>query len=185
MNSIADEKTDHTSENILTAFGTLDVTKGRTTLQLPDGRTLRLRTAMLLEEEESKSDVEPTFSANGALKAIPVIEERLEVSKRTVTTGKVILEKHLQTYQESVDVPLAIRTFDIERVVLNQVVETAPAIRHEGMTTIYPLVEEQVVVTTQLLLKEELRVTQRDTERLDHHTVTLQREFITVARSSA
>ncbi len=116
---------------------------------------------------------------------IPIVEERLEVGKRTVVSGKVLLEKHVHAYDEQLDVPLAVRTFDIERVVLNQPIEKSPEVREEGETTIYPIVEEQLVLTTQLVLKEELRVTRRDTERRDTRTVTLKRESITVTRTSA
>jgi len=116
---------------------------------------------------------------------IPVIEEQLAVGKRTVVTGTVLLEKQTQEYHETLDVPLAVRTFDIERVVLNQPVDSAPAVRKEGDTTIYPVVEEQLVLTTQLVLKEEVRVTRRDTERRDTRTVTLKRESLTVTRKPA
>ena len=186
MTSIADDSTHQTADNLLTASGVLDATKEQTLLQLPNGQRIRLATAMLLREEALAPglDAEPAFFAEAELRTIPLVEERLEVSKRIVATGKVILEKQVHEYRETLDVPLAIRTFDVERVVLNQPVETAPAVRQEGMTTIYPLVEEQLVLTTQLVLKEELRVTQRDTERRDDRTVTLHRESMTVTRSA-
>lgn len=114
---------------------------------------------------------------------IPLVEEQLEIGKRTVETGVVTLRKRIEEYHETLDVPLAVRSFDIERVVLNRPVEAAPEIRHEGETTIYSLVEEQVVVTRQLILKEEVRVTRRDTERRDTRTVTLQREHLDVTRT--
>jgi uncharacterized protein (TIGR02271 family) len=88
----------------------------------------------------------------------------------------------VQEYQETLDEPLAVRTFDIERVALNQVVDSAPPVRTEGATTIYPVIEEQMVLTKQLVLKEEVRVTRRDTERRDHQVVTLRREHLIVER---
>ena len=113
---------------------------------------------------------------------IPLIEERLLVGKKTVETAKVRLSKTVTEYQEQLNEPLALRTFDIERIIVNKPVETAPAIRHEGATTIYPVVEEQLVITRQLILKEELHVTQRDDERIDTQVVTLRREHLTVER---
>ena len=114
---------------------------------------------------------------------IPIVEERLEVGTRTVATGKVMLQKRTEEYQETLDIPLAARSFDIERVVLNRPVDAAPEVRHEGDTTIYSLVEEQLVITRQLILKEEVRVTRRDTERIDNRTVTLTREHLDVIRT--
>ncbi len=114
---------------------------------------------------------------------IPLMEEHLQVGTRTVETGVVTLRKRVEEYQETLDVPLAARTFDIERVVLNRPVDKAPEVRVEGETTIYSLVEEQLVMTRQLILKEEVRVTRRDTERRDTRTVTLTREHLDVTRT--
>lgn len=114
---------------------------------------------------------------------VPLVEERLEVGTRTVKTGVVTLRKRVEEYQETLDVPLAARAFDVERVVLNRPVDKAPEVRVEGDTTIYSLVEEQLVITRQLILKEEVRVTRRDTERRDTRTVTLTREHLDVTRT--
>ena len=113
---------------------------------------------------------------------IPLIEEHLVLEKRIVETGKVRLHKTVETFEEQLNEPLAVRTFDIERVVLNKVIDAAPDIRQEGETTIYPLVEERLVLTRQLVLKEEVRVTRRLTERRDQQVVTLHREHMTVER---
>ena len=88
----------------------------------------------------------------------------------------------MQEFETTLDEPLAVRTFDIERVIWNQPVETAPGVRIEGDTTIYPLVEEQLILTKHLVLKEEVRVTKRETERRDTQTVVLRREHLAVER---
>ncbi len=187
--SSADPAQDTVINNILTASGELDARKAHTELHLPGGQVLRVPTSFLFRHpgQDRNAATEPSSQLAGTLPedsvVIPVLEEQLQVSKRTVPTGKVLVEKHVQQYQETLDVPLAVRTFDIERVVLNRPVQAAPAVRQEGDTTIYSLVEEQLVLTTQLVLKEEVRVTRRDTERRDTRTVTLNREILTVTRS--
>ena len=123
----------------------------------------------------------PPAEADGP-QVIPIIEEQLHVGKQTIETGKVRLVKTVGEYHETLNEPLAIRTFDIERVAFNQPVDSAPQVRHEGATTIYPVVEEQLVLTKRLILKEEVRITQRDTERRDTQVVTLRREHLTVER---
>jgi len=136
------------------------------------------------EPERARADERVRETSAGAEAiAIPIIEEQLEVSKRTVVTGKVRLERQDQEYHETLDVPLAVRTFEVERVVLNQAVAAPPGIRQEGNTTIYPLVEERLVITKELILREEIRVTRRDTERRDTRTVTLKRERLNVTRT--
>ena len=167
------------STNVLTASGDLDPAQPRTTIHLSDARAIVLLTSLLLQT--SDDPIMP--SAMEETVAFPIIEEKLTVGKRVLDTSKVTLEKHVHEYQETLNVPLAVRSFDIERVMLNQPVQEAPPIRYEGDTTIYPLVEEQLILTTQLILKEELRVTKRDTERRDTRTVTLKRESIEVTRT--
>lgn len=116
---------------------------------------------------------------------ISIIEETLQVEKRVVETGTVRLHKRVQEYQETLDEPLIVRTFDVQRVALNRPVESTPTVRQEGETTIYPLVEEQLVLTKQLILKEEVRITKRETERRDNQVVNLRRESLTVERIPA
>lgn len=52
----------------------------------------------------------------------------------------------------------------VERVPKREVVKEAPAPRQEGSTTIYPLVEERLVVVKELVLREEICVTREITE---------------------
>ena len=171
-------------QNLLTLAGTLDPAIPVTELILPDGRTVRLDTLLLLGANESAASFSPseTTLPQGTEQVIPLIEEQLLVGKQTVETGKVRLIKSVQEHQQTLDEPLAVRTFDIERIILNHPVDAAPGIRHEGDVTIYPVVEEQLVLTKQLILREEIRITQRDTERRDNQVVTLRREHLLVER---
>lgn len=177
------------TDNILSVSGDIDAEKQQTELRLANGQVLRVPTALLLQPQHAGSSFDSLAGEEpGEFEdrmVIPVIEEQLEIGKRTVVTGKVRIERQVEEYEEGLDVPLAVRTFEVERVVLNQPVAEAPPIRQEGDTTVYPVVEEQLVLTTQLVLKEEVRVTRRDTERRDNRVVALRRESITVTRSPA
>lgn len=169
-------------DNILNTSGALDASRHHTEIRLASGQVLRVPTHVLLQSID-ESLVQPTnpLDQDGTM-MVPVIEEQLEVTKRSVATGTIQLEKRVEEYYQQLDVPLAMRTFDIERVACNQPVPVAPPVRQEGDTTIYSLVEEQLVLTTQLILKEELRVTARDSEQRDTRTVTLKREIVDVNR---
>ena len=169
--------------NILSVSGNLDLECRQTELHLADGRVVRIPTSLLAQDSQQTANQprqDDSYETESLL--IPLIEEKLVVGKQTVETAKIRLQKTVQVYEEALDEPLAVRTFDIERVVLNQPVDAAPAVREEGLTTIYPLVEEQLVLTKQLILKEEVRVTRRDTERRDTQVVTLRREHLSVER---
>ena len=170
------------TESMLVVSGDLDPTRTETELLLPDGRLVRVPTSLLLTPGTRQSAAAPEAGLDSQISVVPLVGEKLLVGRRTVETGRVLLQKTVQEFDTTLDEPLAVRTFDIERVVLNQPVDAAPAIRHEGDTTIYPLVEEQLILTRQLILKEEVRVTRRDTERRDTRTVTLRREHLEVER---
>ena len=169
--------------NILEVVGSLDLRREQTELHLADGRVVLIATSLLAETQAEPSNLPPsTASTSAGSLLIPLVEEQLVVGKQIVETAKVRLQKKTQVYEEALDEPLAIRTFDIERVVLNRPVDVPPAIRQEGASTIYPVVEEQLILTKQLILREEVRVTRRDTERRDTQVVTLRREHLVVER---
>ena len=176
---------EQSSATILEVIGTFDPSSLATELHLPDGRIVQIPTSLLAEASYSSpiaTPSSPLSSTRTETALIPLIEEQLVVGKQIVETAKVRLHKTVQLYEEALNEPLAIRTFDIERIVLNRPVDVVPTVRHEGETTIYPLIEEQLVLTKQLILREEVRVTRRDTERVDTQVVTLRREHLTVER---
>ena len=178
-------------DNVLIVAGELNLARAYTELRMSNGQVVRLPTEILHSGGGRTPDFSGSHPASSELQSdaaslvVPIVEEQLIVGKRTVATGTVRLEKTVQEYQQALDEPLAVRTFDIERVVLNRVIDAVPEVRQEGDTTIYPLIEERLILTKELILKEELHVTKRDTERRDTQVVTLLREHMTVERSTA
>ena len=116
---------------------------------------------------------------------IPVIEETARVDKQIVETGRVVVRKTVHHETKTIDVPLLEEQTHVERVPINEVVETAPEIRREGDTMIIPVLREEVVVTTRLVLVEELHV--RKQRLTAHHPreVELRREEVHYERREA
>jgi len=175
---------DTSSVNVFQAEGYFDPTASLTELHLADGRTFRIPTALLKEEVSSPLLSHETTDADESTIIVPMIEEQLEVSKRTVATGTVRLEKTVETYDVALNEPLAVSTWSVERFPLHVPVDAPPAVRQEGNTTIYSLLEEQLILTKQLILIEEIHVTRNDFERRDTQTVSLRREHLAVDRES-
>jgi len=113
---------------------------------------------------------------------IPLIEEQVQVSKQWVETGRTTLVKTVHEVDETVTVPLLRNEFVIERVALDEYVDEVPPTRQEGNTTIYSIVKEVLVVQKRLLLVEEVRVTQQQSEEQETQTVRLRKEQLTVER---
>jgi uncharacterized protein (TIGR02271 family) len=95
---------------------------------------------------------------------IPVIEEELATGTRVVETGSVRVEKEVEKRVRQVSAPLVREEVEVRRVPVNRVVEEAPKARRHGDTVIVPVVEEELVVTKRLVLKEEIHLVKRRTK---------------------
>ena len=171
-----------TQINTLTVVGNLDPSTQQTELRFADGLVVRVPTA-LLQQQASMEPQATSLSSDDAM-LIPLVEEKINVSKRTVETGRVYLHKTSEAFDVNLDESLAVNTWKVERVPMHQVVAEAPPPRQEGSTTIYPLVEERLIVTKELVLIEEIYVTRELYERRGTHTVTLRRETLSVERDT-
>ena len=111
-----------------------------------------------------------------------LVEERLEVGKRAVERGRVVVRTRVETREEVVEVDLRREEVEVERVPAGRPVEAPPPVREEDGVLIVPVLEERLVVTTELVLKEEIRITRRS--RIEHvrEPVTLRSERAEVER---
>lgn len=124
----------------------------------------------------------PDWEETEVSPSIPVLEERLQVDKATVETGRVRLSKRVHEELETVSVALVEETHDVQRIPVNRYVDSPPAIRYEGDAVIVPVLREVVVVEKRLLLVEEIVLTKRRIETQHEQQVSLRREEIVVER---
>jgi stress response protein YsnF len=78
-------------------------------------------------------------------RGVPPRRERRPSSTERVVTDRVRLRKHVHDDQEVLDIPVQTESLEVERVPVDRWIDTPAAIRQEGDTTIYPVVEEIVV----------------------------------------
>ncbi|MBC3541134.1 YsnF/AvaK domain-containing protein [Rufibacter sediminis] len=117
---------------------------------------------------------------------IPVIEERVQVGKQVVEKGAVRLVKMVTEQEVPVNIPLTQEEHDIQRVPVNEYVDSPPPpIRYEGDTMIIPIVQEVMVVQKRLMVVEELHITKNRVQTNDVQQVSLRKEEIRVERISA
>jgi len=117
--------------------------------------------------------------------AVPVMEEELVTGTRRVTTGSVRVRKKVHRLHRTVDIPTVRDVVDVTRRAINQVVTEMPRVREEGDLLIIPVVEEEIVVTKRLVLKEEVYIRRRQERTNATKDVTLGREVATVERLDA
>ena len=118
-------------------------------------------------------------------KVVPVIEETAVVYKERVTTDTVRLHKRVHEDEQVLDIPVQIEAIEVERVPVGHWIEAPAVVRHEGDTTVYPVVEEVLVTEKRLRLVEEVRVTRRQATHNVRKQIGLRREEIVVDRGAA
>lgn len=128
----------------------------------------------------SMTDTDPDPSAL----TLPLYAEALVVARRrTHSTVRVATVTH--EHQQLVDEALTHERVEVERVPFGRTLDAMPPIREEGDTTIFPVVEEVVVVERRLVLKEEIHIRRvRSTER-HQEAVTLRTQDAVITRTEA
>lgn len=166
----------------------LDPREPGTTVVLDDGGEVVVPTDRLIPRPGGGLRLTTRFTDVGAEAGesrgviIPVVHERLEVSKREVETGRLRLQKRVSEHEQTIDEPLLADEITIERVAINRVIDEPTPARVEGETTVIPLFEEQLVLQKRLVLREEVRITKRRTEHRAPQSVMVRREEVTVER---
>ncbi|GAB2556966.1 YsnF/AvaK domain-containing protein [Spirosoma aerophilum] len=113
---------------------------------------------------------------------IPVIEEQIQIDKNIVETGVVRISKRVHEDREVIDLPGSREEITVERVAINQFVETPPSVRYEGDTMIIPVLEEVVITQKKLLLVEEVHVIKRKVQENESQEVVLRKEEVVIER---
>ena len=116
---------------------------------------------------------------------VPVVEETAVVRKERVVAETVRLRKRVREAEEVLDVPVQTEAIEVERVPVGRWIDAPAEVRREGDTTVYPVVEEVLVVEKRLRLVEEVRVTRRQETRRVQERVALRREEVVVERDAA
>jgi len=117
------------------------------------------------------------FAAQSHL-TVPVVEERLDVGKRTVELGSLEIRKTIEEFQDSRRLPLSFDQLDVQHVAVNRPLDAPLEPRYEGDVLIIPVMEEVLVIEKRLMLKEEVRVSKRQVTRVQQVNETLRREHV-------
>ncbi len=116
---------------------------------------------------------------------LQVVEERLTVAKRRVSTGGVRVGTRTEVVEAVAEAELDRYRVEVTRVPVGRVVDEAPQARAEGDTTIIPVVEERLVMVKQLFLVEEIRIRHVLERKSVSEPVTLRRQRAVVERVAA
>lgn len=171
--------------NRLSVAGRFDPELAKTYFTLASGEVFVVPTSMLRPAVAGQAAVErlsESHQTEAEQHVIPVLEEHLVLGKRVVEREKVRIRKVIEDHVEEGDVSLTAVAWNVEHVSIGRPVAQRPEIRQEGETTVYPIVEEQMIVTRQLVLKEEIRVTRQLITTTERVSQVLRRERVEVER---
>jgi uncharacterized protein (TIGR02271 family) len=134
----------------------------------------------------SKISDEGTRAVRSPAESLPeplaLAEEQLAVSKREVERGRVVVRTRVEERDEVAEIELQQDEVTVECVPRGVLVETMPAVHEEDGVLIIPVVEERMIVTKQLILKEEIRITRHRRTELVREAVRLRSEQVAVER---
>lgn len=89
---------------------------------------------------------------------IPVIEETVSLSKQAMVTGRVRVSTQTETVDHLLPADLSSTEVEVVRVPVNRRIDAVPEVTTQDDLTIIPVVEERLVVTRELYLREEVHV---------------------------
>jgi uncharacterized protein (TIGR02271 family) len=152
-------------------------------VRLADGLLIAVPRTALVEQEDGSYHLAfslKRFQQDGVM-VVPVVQEEINVDKQEFERT-VRITRTVGSQDVTVDEPLKREDIEIEHVAINRYVTDEVPVRYEGNTTIIPLVEEVLVVEKRLLLREELRITRRQTTVNNPQVYTLRREDVRIER---
>ncbi|WP_435170370.1 YsnF/AvaK domain-containing protein [Falsirhodobacter sp. 1013] len=113
---------------------------------------------------------------------LPLMKETATVTAEKRITGRVRVSTHTEAVETMVPVDLADVHVEVTRVPMDRRVDRAPEVVTEGDLTIVPVVEERLIVTRELYVREEIhirRVMHRETSDVP---VTIRRQTASIER---
>jgi stress response protein YsnF len=119
------------------------------------------------------------------LGTIALARETARIGVRRAGAHRVVVRTETREEQQTLSADLEAVRVEVSRVVVGRDVDAVPDVRVEGDVTILPVMEERVVVTRQLVLKEEIHVRRVTERRRTEVPVTLRHEVAVIERIDA
>jgi uncharacterized protein (TIGR02271 family) len=169
--------------------GEYDPRQPWTELVTPEGQLLMVPTEVLTARTEggfhlasSLADLGLADMADRDSRVIPIIHEELLINKVRNPTGWLRVVKGVTEETRNVEETCTRDDLEVVRIPRNEVVLESPPVRYEGEMTIFPIVEEVLVLEKRLVLREEIHVRRRQTQELQSKQVTLRKEYVELTR---
>ena len=125
---------------------------------------------------DQNQDQDQDQDQDQAEQTVPLMEERLTVTKRKKVTDRVRVSTVTETVDSVVPVDFSDVKIDVVRVPIERDIDVVPDIVTEGDLTIIPVVEERIVITRQLVRREEIHIRRTEHRETSDIPVTIRRQ---------
>lgn len=115
---------------------------------------------------------------------LSVVEEQVSLSKQAVLTGRVRIATQTETVEHRLPAELSSEEVEVVRVPVDRRIDTIPQMTTEGDLTIIPVVEERLVVTRELYLREEIHVRRIKRQETVEIPAEIRRQTVRIERLS-
>ncbi len=116
---------------------------------------------------------------------IPIIAETALISKRKIASGRITVSTRTEEIDHILPAELSSVAVDVTRVPVDRKIDTVPEVVTEGDLTIIPVVEERLVVTRELYLREEIHVRRIERTQVVEVEATTRRQTVQIDRLPA
>jgi uncharacterized protein (TIGR02271 family) len=131
---------------------------GRTVLAVAFGNQLDAVRKVLRAHADYGLDAERAGEPEPATSTMQLREERLIIEKDVHTIGEVVLRKVVEQIPQQVEVDATHDEVEVEYVSVGEVVKQRRPPWFEDDVLVIPVYEEQLVVTRQIVMREQVRV---------------------------
>ena len=117
--------------------------------------------------------------------SVPVFEETLSLDTRKVISGRVRVATRTEEIDQTLPAELSSVDVEVVRVPVDRRIDVMPQVVTAGRVTIIPVVEERLVVTRELYLREEVHVRRVERTEAVEVEATNRRQIVEVERIPA
>lgn len=120
-----------------------------------------------------------TIGDRGELRLL-LHEEVIEPILREYVRGRAIVTKRIETTDDTLRLDVQQQHPNVERVLIDREIDSTPAPYWDGDTYVVPVVQEEIVVTRRLVLREEVRIKVDSTSEAVEIPTSVRREVVEV-----
>lgn len=120
-----------------------------------------------------------TLGERGELRLL-LHEEVLEPVLREYVRGRALVTKRVETLEDTLTLDVKQQHPIVERVTIDREIESTSAPYWDGDTYVVPVVQEEIVVTRRLVLREEVRIRVESASEVFEVPTSIRREVVDV-----